>query len=243
MDGLQHESFIPLYHQLKEKIKDSIDSGMWKVGDKIPSENQLMEQFSISRNTARKAIEELVQEGILYRTQGKGTFIAKPKFEQSLTGFYSFSKVLREKGMNPKDILLGIDVVAPKQKVKEALQLAKTEKVVEIKRLRCANDEPFILESSYIPKSLVTDLEYLKDIGKVSLYDLFEEKFNIRVSKAKEAFEPVLIRDYESAYFKIKEGLPALLLERIAYDQSGKPVEFCKSIIPGDRCRFYTELT
>ncbi|MFK4333442.1 GntR family transcriptional regulator [Bacillus sp. RC240] len=243
MKPLQHESLIPLYHQLMERLKDPIEKGHWALGDKIPSENQLMDQFGVSRNTAKKAIEELVQEGILYRIQGKGTFVAKPKLQQSLMGFYSFSKVLKEKGLNPKDIILKIEEVKPNAKIKEALQLSDDVNVIEMKRLRCAEDEPFILESSFIPKRVVTDIEQLKRVGEISLYDLFSQHFNTVVTRANEAFEPVLIRSEESEYLQTEEGRPALLLERTAYDTNGVPVEFCISIVRGDRCRFYTELT
>lgn len=243
MEPLQHESLIPLYHQLMERLKASIEKEHWTPGDKIPSENQLMDQFGVSRNTAKKAIEELVQAGILYRIQGKGTFVAKPKLQQSLMGFYSFSKVLKEKGLNPKDIILKIEEVKPNAKIREALQLGEGELVIEMKRLRCANNEPYILESSFIPKGVVSDREQLKKVGEISLYDLFLQQFNIVVTKAKEAFEPVLIRVDESEYLQTKEGSPALLLERTAYDSEGSPVEFCISIVRGDRCRFYTELT
>jgi GntR family transcriptional regulator len=243
MKPLQPESVIPLYHQLMERLKGSIEKGNWTPGDKIPSENQLMDQFGVSRNTAKKAIEELAQEGILYRIQGKGTFVAKPKLQQSLMGFYSFSKVLKEKGLNPKDIILKLEEVKPTVKIREALQLEEDEIVVEMKRLRCANNEPYILESSFIPKNLISNMEQLKKVGEISLYDLFTQEFNIVVTRAKEAFEPVLIRSEESEYLQTEEGLPALLLERIAYDVNGVPVEFCRSIVRGDRCRFYTELT
>ncbi|MEH7352392.1 GntR family transcriptional regulator [Neobacillus drentensis] len=243
MKPLQPESVIPLYHQLMERLKDSIEKGNWTPGDKIPSENQLMDQFSVSRNTAKKAIEELVQDGILYRIQGKGTFVAKPKLQQSLMGFYSFSKVLKEKGMNPKDIILKIEEAKPTSKIREALQLGEDENVIEMKRLRCANNEPYILESSFIPKNLISNMEQLKKVGEISLYDLFTQEYNIVVTRAKEAFEPVLIRSEESEYLQTEEGLPALLLERTAYDVNGVPVEFCRSIVRGDRCRFYTELT
>ncbi|KQL32746.1 GntR family transcriptional regulator [Bacillus sp. FJAT-25509] len=243
MKPLQHESLIPLYHQLMERLKDSIEKGNWTPGDKIPSENQLMVQFSVSRNTAKKAIEELVQEGILYRIQGKGTYVAKPKLQQSLMGFYSFSKVLKEKGLNPKDIILKIEEVKPTVKIKEALQLSENMNVIEMKRLRCAEDEPFILESSFIPKHVVTDIEQLNKVGEISLYDLFSQQFNTMVTRAKEAFEPVLIRADESQYLQSEEGSPALLLERTAYNANGEPVEFCISIVRGDRCRFYTELS
>ncbi|PFE60337.1 GntR family transcriptional regulator [Bacillus cereus] len=243
MKPLQHESLIPLYHQLMERLKDSIEKGHWSLGDKIPSENQLMDQFGVSRNTAKKAIEELVQEGILYRIQGKGTFVAKPKLQQSLMGFYSFSKVLKEKGLNPKDIILKIEEVKPNAEIKEALQLSEDVNVIEMKRLRCAEDEPFILESSFIPKHVATDIEQLKKVGEISLYDLFAQQFNTVVTRANEAFEPVLIRADESEYLQTEAGRPALLLERTAYDTNGVPVEFCISIVRGDRCRFYTELT
>lgn len=108
-----------------ERLKGSIEEGNWTLGDKIPSENQLMDQFGVSRNTAKKAIEELVQEGILYRIQGKGTFVAKPKLQQSLMGFYSFSKVLKEKGMNPTDIILKIEEVKPTAKIRKRCRLEK----------------------------------------------------------------------------------------------------------------------
>jgi GntR family transcriptional regulator len=243
MKPLQHNSVIPLYHQLMERIKESIEKENWKPGDKIPSENQLMDEFGVSRNTSKKAIEELVLEGILYRIQGKGTFVAKPKLQQSLMGFYSFSKVLKENGLNPNDIILKIEEVKPSKKIMDALQLDENENVIEMKRLRCANHDPYILESSFIPKSVVTDMERLEKVGEISLYDLFAQQFNVVVSRAKEAFEPVLIRAEESEYLQTKEGRPALLLERIAYDTADRPVEFCISIVRGDRCRFYTELS
>ena len=103
---IDHSSVIPLYHQLKEIIKEKIELGKWLPGDKIPSENELCKMYEISRNTAIKALDDLVQEGLLHRVQGKGTFVSKPKFEQPLTGFYSFSKVLKDKGMNPKDLII-----------------------------------------------------------------------------------------------------------------------------------------
>ncbi|MCR2821477.1 GntR family transcriptional regulator [Lederbergia panacisoli] len=238
---LDHSSVIPLYHQLKELLKESIEKDGVKPGDKMPSENELCTQFNISRNTAKKAIEDLVQEGVLKRIKGKGTFIAKPKLEQSLTGFYSFSKVMQESGLESKDIMIDLKVVKPTTKVMRILQLHRNDKVIELKRLRCANNEPIILETSYIPERLVQGIS-TKDIQNSSLYDVMEKTFGIMVAKAKEVFEPILIQEYESKYLEVKEGYPALLLERIAFDTSETPVEFCHSVVRGDRCRFYTEL-
>ncbi|HET7657334.1 MAG TPA: GntR family transcriptional regulator [Bacillales bacterium] len=238
---IEHGSFIPLYYQLEEILKEKIESGNWSSGDKIASEHELMKQYKVSRNTVKKALDDLVREGLLERIQGKGTFVSKPKIEQSLTGFYSFSKVLKEKGMNPEDIIISIKEVEAKSSIARQLDIREGEFVHELKRLRCANGEPIIFETSYIPKSFVPDL-HPEQLDQVSLYDFMEEEYGIIVSKAKEIFEPVLLRDYESHYLKVEDGLPALLLDRVAYNVEGKPVEFCRSIVRGDRCRFYTEL-
>ncbi|MBS4177966.1 GntR family transcriptional regulator [Lederbergia citrea] len=238
---LDHESIVPLYHQLKELLRETIEKGVSKPGDKIPSEKDLCAQFNISRSTAKKAIEDLVQEGVLNRIQGKGTFIAKPKLEQSLSGFYSFSKVMQEKGLNPRDIILDMKIVEATPKVTRKLKLKPDEEVIELKRLRCANNEPIIFETSYIPEKIVPKISP-ESILENSLYDVMFKEFGIIVAKAKEVFEPILIQEYERKYLEVKEGYPALLLERIAYDTYENPVEYCHSIVRGDRCRFYTEL-
>lgn len=238
---LDPTSFVPLYHQLKEIIEVKIESGEWKPGDKISSENDLQNLYDISRNTVQKALEELVQEGILERKQGKGTFVSKPKFEQSLTSFYSFSKVMESQGMNPKDIILNIETRLADRKVAAKLQIDPSDEVIALKRLRQADGEPIILETSYLSKHTIPEISQ-EDIEQTSLYDILEEKYGIFVVKAKETFEPVLVRDDEREYLNIEKGSPCLLLDRVAYDTKGKPVEFCRSIIRGDRCRFYTEL-
>nr|WP_309099017.1 GntR family transcriptional regulator [Fredinandcohnia onubensis] len=241
VNPLNHGTFIPLYYQLKEIIEKKIETGEWKPGDKIPSENDLRTTYNVSRNTVQKALNDLVTEGLLERIQGRGTFISKPKIEQSLTSFYSFSKVMEKKGMNPKDILLNLDILTVPNKIAKELQINVEEKVVTLQRIRTANKEPIILETSYIPSKLVPGLR-LEDIEASSLYGLLENKYEIIVSKAVEAFEPVLASKEESKYLQIEEGAPCLLLDRTAYDIQGNPVEFCRSIVRGDRCRFYTEL-
>lgn len=239
---LDPSSYVPLYQQLKEFIIDKIERQEWHPDDRIYSENQLFEMFDVSRNTAKKAIEDLVQEGILYRIQGKGTFVSHPKIEHSLSAFYSFSQVLREKGLNPKDIIIDVTKEKATRKIAKALQIAEGDEVVVLQRLRCANDEPIIFETSYLPKTKISDMEKLKNVGESPLYDILRDAFKVYVTSAKETFEPILIREEEQQHLHVETGSPALLLERIAYDQTDKPVEFCKSIVRGDRCKFYTEL-
>src|SRR5690625_1490006 len=118
---LNHETFEPLYHQLKRIIEKKIESGEWGPGDKISSEHELKNKYKISRNTVQKALDELVQEGVLERKQGRGTFVSKPRIKQSLTSFYSFSKVMEKQNMNPRDVVLSIEVEHPSHKVAQKL--------------------------------------------------------------------------------------------------------------------------
>lgn len=239
---LDTSSYVPLYQQIKEFIVEKIENKEWKPGDKIYSENQMFDWFNVSRNTVKKAIEDLEQEGVLYRLQGKGTFVNKPKIEQSLSGFYSFSEVLKEKGLKPKDVVLDVSVEKANHKVAQSLQIDKDEEVVVLQRLRYAHEEPIILESSYLRKDNIREASKLEEVKNTPLYELLRSEYNIHVNSAKEAFEPVLINELEGNYLDVNIGSPALLLERIAYDEKRIPVEFCKSIVRGDRCKFYTEL-
>ncbi|MBS4219033.1 GntR family transcriptional regulator [Bacillus sp. FJAT-49711] len=238
---LDNTSVIPLYYQLQEILKENIESRVWRPEEAIPSENQLMKDYNISRNTVIKAIENLVQEGVLIRIQGKGTFVSKPKFEQSLSGFYSFSKIMKESGIEPRDEITSFKVVSAKYSVAEHLQIEEGDPVIELRRIRYADNEPMILETSYVPEQYFPGLKR-EPLEQSSLYDLMQNEYGIYVIKAKEIFEPVLIREYESKLLQVEVGFPALLLDRIAYDSTEKPVEFCRSIVRGDRCRFYTEL-
>ena len=144
MDGKVPEprSVIPLYRQLKDILKEDIESGVWKPGDRIPSENELRQQYDVSRNTVIKALEELVQEGLLRREQGRGTFVSSPKISHSLTGFYSFSNVLKAHGLEPRDVILSLEIQPAKPSVVQHLQLTESQDVWVLKRLRCAATSP-----------------------------------------------------------------------------------------------------
>ncbi|MFB5188700.1 GntR family transcriptional regulator [Alicyclobacillus fastidiosus] len=226
---------------MKDILRDKIESKVWKPDDLIDSEHQLMAQYKVSRNTVKKAIEDLVQEGLLNRVQGKGTFVSRPKIEHSLGGFYSFSKVLKAKGIEARDVVLSVEPKLCLPSIAGYLKISVGETVHELKRLRYAGNDPIIFETSYIPARIAEHIQE-SDLNNIGLYDLLQEKYNVSVVKAKESFEPVLIDKYESTMLHVKEGYPALLLDRIAFDISETPIEYCRSIVRGDRCKFYTEL-
>ncbi len=238
---INSDSPVPLYYQLKEIIIDGINKGEYGVGDLIPSENQLCKIYNVSRSTSQKALDELVHEGILTRKQGIGTFVTAPRIEQALSNFYSFSDAVKAHGYEHEAKVLSASVEAPTAKQAKVLNISQDEPVVVLTRLRLVNGVPFVLETSCIPEKLAPGLNEV-DFNRNSLYKTLINKYRVYVVKAKEMFEPVLISKTESHLLSVPEGSPAILLERTAYSSNDEAVEFCHSIIPGSKCRFYTEL-
>lgn len=233
---LDEQSPVALYHQLKEILMDKIKRKEWLPDTKIPTERELCELYNVSRMTVRLALNELQKEGCLYRKQGKGTFIKTPKIEQRLQNFYSFSEEIRKMGMTPSASVLRFETVSSNEDIAGALGLKQGDDVYIIKRLRLADQEPFALETSYIPVSLCPELN-IRHIESAGLYNTLENQFGIIVNEAEEVFEAVIIDPESSRYLKTGKNSPGLLLHRIA-GSSGRIVEFCVSIIRGDRYKY-----
>lgn len=241
MTMIDPSTVIPLYYQIKEDLMKEIETGKWAVGEMIPSEIQLAHKYNVSRNTTQRAINDLVHDGILSRRQGIGTFVVAPKIEQALNCFYSFSQVMRSQGIPTSTKVVSLTREKATSSQAKYLLIPTGEDVFVLKRIRYANGIPFMLDSSRIPVTLAPDIDSI-DFEQNSLYEVLEQKYNICVSHAKEIFEPVIINKQESIYLAVDENSPAIMLDRVAFSSKDEPVELCRSIIPGDKCRFYTEL-
>lgn len=240
-DQINPNSPLPLYYQVKERITEGINEGKWRAGDMIPSENQISAMFNVSRNTAQRALDELVKEGILIRKQGVGSFVTEPRIEPIVSQFYSFSDAVTASGYRSSNRVLGMKIVEAAEAQAKELRVSLNTPLYALTRLRLANDMPFVLETSYLPVQLMPGLERF-EFEKVSLYKTMANQYSIYVTKAREVFEPILLSKSESKLLEVAEGSPALLLERTAYNTEGDPVEFCTSVIPGNKCRFYANL-
>lgn len=236
-------SLVPMYHQVKEWLQDKITSGEYAAGDKIMSEKEMQEILHVSRATTKQAISILVNEGILYRQQGKGTFVAAPKVKQSVNKLYSFSIDMAIAGMNPSTKVVSIEKVPNvKKSVSRELQLSENEPCIKLIRLRLANNVPLILETTYLPGNIFPDIEN-EDLNNNTLYQMMSEKYNVVIKRARESFEPILTDEYESKMLELgKKGLPALLVERTSYNSAGISVEYTVSIVRGDKCKYCVEM-
>jgi len=233
------DSPFTLYYQLKEKLAKKIADHDWKPGEKIPSEAELCDAYSVSRITVRKAIEDLVRSGQLIKHQGKGTFVTNVSMEHKLSKFYSFSEELTRSGMTERAQVLSFDIVAAADEISEKLLLQKNEKVFMVKRLRMANEMPYTVEVSYIPYALCKGLS-AKNISQKGLYNSMR-KLNVFPERIVEKIRAAVVSKPDASLMKVKPNAPAIKLERLTYYGS-LTIEYCVSIVRGDFFTYTIEL-
>ncbi len=230
---------LPRYYQLKEIMREKIRSGEWKPGDLIPSERELGEQYGISRMTARQAITELVNEGLFYREQGKGTFVSRHKITQQLLHLTGFTEDIRARGQRPGTKVLSAQVCLVDETVAERLHIKSGEEVFYLRRLRLANDEPLAIEHSYLHfpgcERLAED-----DLAQNSLYRLLEAKYGQPLIEAEQELEAGLVSEEESPLLQVAVGSPALYTRRTTYTERNQPIEYARAIYCGRKYVFYT---
>jgi GntR family transcriptional regulator len=175
---IDKKSPIPVYYQLKKLIAAKIAAGEFRPNQPIPSERELGETLQISRMTVRQALNQLVNEGVLYRKKGKGTFVAKLKIEQHY--IMSFSEMVKNKGLIPATKVLFFEKALPTPDLVELLDLNKTDLLYQIRRLRLANETPIGIETVFIPEKFCPDLELL-DLT-ASLYQIIREAYSLTLS-------------------------------------------------------------
>ncbi|HZD55183.1 MAG TPA: GntR family transcriptional regulator [Anaerolineales bacterium] len=239
---INFDSHIPYYVQLMEILRGKVYQKEWVPGDQIPSEQNLCDQYQVSRTVVRQALRELEHEGVINRKKGKGTFISHPKISeglvQKLTGFY---QDMVERGLKPGTKVLHQNVVPAAEKVARYLNIMPGEEVIDIQRLRFINEEPIQIVTTYIPYAISPGLATL-DLTNRSLYEYLESEYGIFITKSYRYIEAVLANDTEAALLGIKRRAPLLLLDSVSFLENGRPVEYYHALHRGDRSRFEVQL-
>ncbi|QYJ16830.1 HTH-type transcriptional repressor NagR [Rubrobacter xylanophilus DSM 9941] len=240
MAGIDTESPVPKYYQLKEIIRDMIEKEELRAGQAIPSEREFCERYGISRMTARQAIMELVNEGLLYREQGRGTFVAEKKLQQEAARLTSFTQDMRDRGMRPSSRVLELEVEPAGPVVARMLGVDRGIRIVRLRRVRDADGEPMALETSHLLYEVAKGV-LEADLAAGSLYEELG-KVGVRMSRAEQSYEAGLVNEAEAEHLGVPAGSPALLIERITFDQNDRPFEYVKSTYRADRYRVTTVL-
>ncbi len=232
------ESPIPIYYQIREQLRQQILGGGLKPGDPLPSEAQICAQCGVSRMTARLALSQLANEGLVVRRKGRGTFVAPPKatLREASPFSLSYTDLLEHLGLHAGARIRRQEPISAPPPVAEALKLESGEAVVCIVRLRLADGQVMSLETSYLPYRLFPTLAEL-DLADRSLYQVLEKEFSQPPDYAVDTIELATAGPYEAAELGIPEGTPVVLSTRVTYSEQGLPLVFTQTIHRGDRFR------
>jgi GntR family transcriptional regulator len=227
----------PLHVQIADVIEVAIASGDLQPGDRLPPERELAEHFGVNRLTLRQALSDLERRRLIRRSVGRrgGTFVAEPTVERDLSSFAGFSEQARRLGLTASAVLLHAEELPASDEVARGLEIEAGAPVFEVARLRLANKRPVVLESSSFPAERFGAM--LDGPLEGSLYELLTERYGARPCRAVETLEPVRADTHAAQLLGVARGAPLLLVERVAFDGDGRPVEFARDLFRGDRTR------
>ena len=224
--------------ETRDQVLDLIES--LEVGNTIPAERHLATRLGVSRLTLRAAIDELVRDGHLDRRHGSGTYVTEPKIAQPLT-LTSFSDDMRRRGMTPGSKTLELTTTSAGARLAHRLGVSPEARLVRVKRLRLADNQPMAMEVLHVPEALVPGLTR-QDFEDHSFYELLRERYGITIASGTQSIEPTVTSEEESEVLNVPLHTPAFLFERTTVSESGRIVEFVRSIYRGDRYRLVADL-
>jgi GntR family transcriptional regulator len=236
MQQVSATSNLPLYQQLQRALREAIDQGVLGPAEALPAERQLATELGISRITVRKAIDGLVEEGLLVRRAGSGNFI-NTRFEKNFAKLTSFSEDMRSRGRTPRSVWLkrSEGLVTPEEALR--LRLSPGAAVYRFNRIRFADEMPMCVEYATIAASALPSL----DAVDVSMYDALEAAGN-RPVRALQRLSALLLNAEQARLLQTREGDAGLCVERLGFLRDGRAVEFCRSFFRGDMYDFVAEL-
>jgi GntR family transcriptional regulator len=232
---------LPLYAQVENVIIDRISAGSLPPGTRLPSEDDLVQEYAVSRTTIRAAIQSLVQRGLVEIRRGKGTFVTQPKITQELTELTGFVEDMQALGRHAKAKVLDQQVVAANQVVARQLGIPQGTPVVRIQRVRLADSIPLSFDETYLPKQLGEKV-MADNLETEPIFSLLEQKYRTPLVEAEYRLEAVCADTTVATALCIDAGSPIFLIERTSYSIGHRPVDYEKLHYRGDQIRFVTRL-
>jgi GntR family transcriptional regulator len=234
---LDRLSLTPLYLQLAQHLRELIRSGDLHPGMQLPTERVLAQDFQVSRNTVRLAIDQLANGGLIERIQGRGTFVTTPKLKLGLMRLTSFTEDMSERQLDPSSKLLHRSIERPPPEIAAEMKLGPHESMLLIERLRYADGIPMALNVSYFSLQLCSGLLH-EDLEKNSIYSLLENKFGLRMARAEQCVRAIMASDDEAELLAVQPGSPLLVIEGVVFLEDERRVEYLRSFYRADRYEF-----
>lgn len=238
---LARNAFEPLYYQIREDIRNKIHSKEYPPNSMIPTEAELCEIYHVSRVTVRRAVLDLVKEGLLNRGKGKGTFVSPNYGMTVVNGVESFTQELLGLNLLPSAKLLRCKIRKADHLLRTNLGLSEGEDVVTISRLRLADNEPCMVEVMNFPYKYVPGIE--KEDLSQSIYGLLKDKYHLEVINARDIMEPIIVGEYESKLLHLPTPSAGMRTYRVGCDANDRVIEYSTHIIPGKKCTLVFDRT
>ena len=233
---------LPLYHRIETDIKNKILHGIYQPGTIIPSEKELTEIYNASRVTIREAVNRLVQQGLVEKKQGKGTFVKKPEINHKVGHLYNDGGEILKSHYDIKTKVLNLKIIKADADIVNQLNLSEQETdIVFLERLRYANKTPAAILTSYIPYKFVRGIESI-DFTDISLYKTLREKFHIHLHEAEEVIEAIKSDERTSKLLSVPENTPLLLNHRVVYLIDKTPIEYETIVARSDVYKYKNHL-
>jgi GntR family transcriptional regulator len=236
---INRQEKAPLYDLIEQNLRELILRGQLNIGEAVPSEWALADLYGVSRLTVRNALDSLTRQGWLIRRHGVGTFVAHPNITEISPSKLSFTDQMRAIGRKPSSRLVSLQVVVADAEVANMLKLEQDKSAVEIVRVRLADEEPILLETSYLSQKRFPGLEHVTALANSSLYEWLGIHYQTNVTVMDQTLEPVLLKEDQARYLETLPGTPAVLSKVIAYNNTGELIEYSWSVTRGDKCCFY----
>ncbi len=235
-------SHLPLYIQVQETLKEMIEDVEYGPGERIPSERELSEILGVSRMTVRRAVERLIDSGLLERHSTSGTYVRQPKVVRHVGTQHAIgiTQLLEQGGAQAGSRLLSFDVVRAPRKVAHYLDLRVGKLVTKIRRLRLVNTTPFCIETSYVAAAIVPDLCAEDFDETASFYALLRQRYGIDLVRSEGTVSISRSTHEEAALLELEEGDPVMFMRAVVFDTADRAIEYIKSINHPDRVAFRT---
>ena len=231
---------LPAYARLRDALASRIAKGEWTSDQPLPSEARLAEEYGLSVGTVRKGVDGLVQEGLLERRQGSGTYVRAPSFDATLFRFFQYREADGSQLSIPSSHLILRSVA---QAPREAAEALGTDQAVKIVRLRSLSEEPILFEEIYIPSEKFAGFDKLPEtaFGPL-LYPLYFERFGVLVKNATDDLAFEMASSAVAAQLQVEEGAPLAVIRRTAFDIEGKAIEWRIAYGDANRFRYRSEI-
>lgn len=232
--------YRPLYRQVKDRLLGRLSDGSWRPGQMLPSEPEIAADLGVSPGTVRKALDEMTAENLLFRRQGRGTFVAQHDDERVLFQFFRLVSDTGERRL-PESRLLAMSSAAADEAAAEGLGIGKGAPVIAIERVRSLGESPCIHEWIVLPGRLFPNFESREELPN-NLYQLYAVEYGVTIARATERLKAVAAGQRQVELLGVEARQPLLAIDRVAFGLDGAPVEWRLSFCRTDRFHYLSDL-